>query len=137
MNSGFSTVTNCTVKESTSRISKIQLQNEIMHRTSTHLVYPRFKNNSNMKLTIIHQLPSPQEIFNEIMFCRESAMATATKLGLITKGNAQRLKIECKINTYIPKFNCISKRMKSLTIVDNKNARSTKYSTEILFWKIS
>lgn len=118
MTSAFSTITNCTVKESTSRISKIQFQNEIMHRTSTHFIYPRFKNNSHIKPKIIHELPSPQEILNEIIFCRKSAIATATKLGLISKGNAQRLNIECKINSYIPKLNCISKRMKSLTIFD-------------------
>lgn len=116
MTSAFSTVTNCTVNEAVSRISKIQLQNEIMHRTSAKFVYPRFKNNSNIDTKIIHELPSPQEILNEIIFCRTSALTVATKLGLTTKRNSQRMKIECKINPYKPKFNCISKRMKRLTI---------------------
>lgn len=40
--STYSTVTNCTIKEAMSRISKIQLQNDIIHGTSSHFVYPRF-----------------------------------------------------------------------------------------------
>lgn len=116
MTSAYSTVTNCTVKESVSRISKIQLQNEIMHRTSANFIYPRFKSKSLVESSIIHELPSPQEILNEIIFCRKSALVAATKFGLVTKANTQRLKIECKINPYTPKLNCVSKRMKSLSI---------------------
>lgn len=53
MSSTFSTVTNCTLNEAITRIGKIQLQYEIMHRTSTHFVYPRFKANSNIDAKII------------------------------------------------------------------------------------
>lgn len=36
----YSTVTNCTLKEACSRISKIQMQNEIIHMTSGDFTYP-------------------------------------------------------------------------------------------------
>lgn len=37
----YSTVTNCTIKEATSRLSRIQYQNHIMKMTEEQFVYPR------------------------------------------------------------------------------------------------
>lgn len=116
MTSAFSTITNCTVKEAISRVSKIQLQNEIMHKTSSVFVYPRMKKPTNAESKCIHPLPSPQEIYNEIVFCKKTAIVTATNLGLITKGNSRHKKLECKVNPHKPKVNNIAKQLKSLSI---------------------
>lgn len=60
----YSTVTNCTVKEATSRISNIQLQNHIMHLTSQNFEYPRFIKEPFAENNKI--LPSQDEISREI-----------------------------------------------------------------------
>lgn len=63
-------------------------------------------------------MPTPHDILNEIIFCRKQALVVAIKLGLITKRDSQRKKLECKSNPYKPKLSCVTKRMKSLTISD-------------------
>lgn len=83
LSTDYSTVTNCTVKEATSRVANIQFQNQIMHTTSNQFVYPRMKNVSTCEKNII--LPSASEIFKEVQFCQSLAIVTATKLGLIKK----------------------------------------------------
>lgn len=81
----YSTKTNCTVKEAESRISKIQLQNDIMHGTRSQIIYRRLgkKQIITSEETII--LPSETEIFSEIEKCQKDAIATAKTMGLITK----------------------------------------------------
>lgn len=85
MTTSLSVVTNCSAKETLSRISKIQLQNDITHITSQEYVYPRVKNSH---APIIHQLPNSYEILNEIELCKRTALKTATKFGLIRNGRA-------------------------------------------------
>lgn len=117
MSSTFSTVTNCTVKEAVSRDSKIQLQNQIIHKTSSLFVYPRLKKQAKSEPTTIHSLPSPHEIYNEIVLCKKVAIVTATKLGLITeRRNSRPKKIECKIKPFVPKIHNITKQLKYLSI---------------------
>lgn len=120
MTSAFSTVTNCTVKEAISRVGKIQLQNDIIHSTSPRFVYPRLERQSNADTKMIHRLPSPEEIINEIVFCEKNAIVTATKLGLITKENSRRRNTVCKINPYTAKVGCITKQMNSLCVNEKR-----------------
>lgn len=97
----YSTVTNCTVKEATKRISNIQFQNQIMHITSNQFVYPRMK-----KVSISEQnmeLPSASDILKEVQFCQSLALAKAKKLGLIKKKNNKHQTYACKIKPYVPK----------------------------------
>lgn len=98
--STFSTVTNCTVKEAISRISKIQLQNDIIHGTSPYFVYPRLgskpTSNTDQKKTIV--LPSRAEIITEIQKCQRDAIAKAKLLGLIP--NKRNTEFSCKVPPY-------------------------------------
>ena len=108
MTSTYSVVTNCSVKECLSRVSKIQLQNDITHITSQEYVYPRVKKTYK---PILHQLPTPEEIMNEIELCKRTALTTAVKLGLTKNRNANFI---CKINPYTPNDgNKIKTKMKS------------------------
>lgn len=100
----YSTVTNCTVKEATSRISKIQLLNEITHNTTSHFVYPRYIKNRDTETRNNFELPTAKEIFHEITKCEIDAIATAKKFKLITIAENKK-KYVCKINPFKPKIN--------------------------------
>lgn len=121
MSSTYSTVTNCTVKEANSRISKIQLQNEIMHVTSSDFVYPRLVKKIENKQTV-HSLPSAEEIYNEIVFCEKLAITTATKLGLIRKGTDTQNKFVCRINMHSISNNRIVRKKHRSPTNDDKNS---------------
>lgn len=86
--STYSTKTNCTVKEAESRISNIQLQNDIMHGTRSHLIYPRLQKKQNEKPNFSNVIPTETEIFNVIEKCKEDAIAMAKSLGLVTKNHS-------------------------------------------------
>lgn len=94
----YSTVTNCTMKEATSRISNIQFQNHIMQSTASEFVYPR------LKQMLVEQnnetLPSSDEIRKEIEFCRSLAISTATKIGLIKPNETKQQSYGCKIKPF-------------------------------------
>lgn len=131
-----STVTNCTPKEANSRISKIQLQNEIVHATSNEFVYPRLEKKC-VETNAISWLPSAEQIYNEIVFCEKNAVATATKLGLIKKGMVTKDKFVCKINTHITSTGKIMKKnryvplnskQESYTLPDLKNIQLKDYT---------
>lgn len=115
MTSTYSVVTNCSAKEILSRISKIQLQNDITHITSHEYVYPRVKNTYD---PIKHQLPTSEEIMNEIELCKRTALNTATKFGL-TK--AKHVNFMCKINPYTLNANS---KMRSRTKIHNIKTKS-------------
>lgn len=133
----YSTVTNCTVKEATSRVANIQFQNQIMHTTSNQFVYPRMKKVSTCEKNII--LPSASEIFKEVQFCQSLAIVTATKLGLIKKNNKHQT-YACNIKPYVPK---VMKKSKSandddvepdpiqLEAIDFKNIKLKNYEGKI------
>lgn len=97
----YSTKTNCTVKEAMSRISKIQLQNDVIHKTSPNFVYPRFGKQQNSNHTVPDDLPTKEEIIAEIQKCQRDAIAKAKSLGLIPRRN-HRFKdgIPCKLLPY-------------------------------------
>lgn len=94
----YSTVTNCTVKEATSRISKIHFQNQITQITSGDFVYPRLeKKTVELNKT---KLPTDDEIRNELQFCSSLAIRTAVELGLIKANNQENTNYPCKVNPY-------------------------------------
>lgn len=99
--STYSTVTNCTVKEAILRISKIQLQNDIMHGTSSHFTYPRLnkqqKSNNSFPYENI-DLPSKVEIVAEIQNCQRDAIAKAKDMGLIQ--SKKNIKFSCQVPEY-------------------------------------
>lgn len=99
--STYSTVANCSLKEAESRISKIQQQNDIVHETSSHFVYPRLaklqtKASDTPNGTV--ELANKIEILNEIEACERDAVATARELGLI--GKQKRTTYTCKVPLY-------------------------------------
>ncbi|XP_055308274.1 uncharacterized protein LOC129572356 [Sitodiplosis mosellana] len=98
LSSTYSTVVNCTLKEAAARISKIQLQNDIMHGTSEHFVFPRLKKKSEFVEYNHFDLPSKDEIYSEIENCQKDAIKTAKEFGLIGKRSAKTF--ECKINPH-------------------------------------
>lgn len=96
--STYSTKTNCTVKEALSRISKIQLQNDIIHGTSSNFTYPRLNKEQNSTDTVPDKnidLPSRVEIVAEIQNCQRDALAKAKSLGLIP--NNRYTGFSCKV----------------------------------------
>lgn len=101
--STYSTVANCSVKEALSRISKIQLQNEIMHTTSPQFIYPRLKKKTNFDNKVSLDLPTKEEIIELIEHCQRDALAKAKDFGLVGKPFPKVL--ICKINPYISKDN--------------------------------
>lgn len=122
--STYSTVANCTVKEAESRISKIQLQNDIVHETSSLFHYPRLAkleaqtvNKSNEKNT----LPTNVEIWKEIEQCKRNAIATAFKFGLISN-RSEQISFTCKVPPY--DSNASKQKLNGKKISGNANATS-------------
>lgn len=74
----YSTVANCSVKESVSRVSKIQLQSEIIHRNAAHFDFPKAKKYEHKN---VHDLPANSELINVIEKCKRDAIIAAKRLG--------------------------------------------------------
>lgn len=91
----YSTVINCSLKESISRVSKIHLQNQITQGTSSVFVYPRAKKSTNGPIQ--HELPTKKEIFDEIEQCQKIANLTAIKFGLVAKSKEKLSVYPCQI----------------------------------------
>lgn len=112
LSSTYSTVINCTFKEAASRLSKIQLQNEIMHNISENYVYPRLKTQSEKPQCNRSDLPTIEEIIAEMKNCQNDAIATSRKFNLIDKRCAKN--IECRIKRAAT-LNQLNKPQKILT----------------------
>lgn len=134
--STYSTVTNCTVKEALSRISKIQLQNEIMHLTSPNFIYPKLaKQNKESK---DYQLPTETEINDVIAQCKQDAVNMAIKFNLISPASTQQIirrSTSCQMKQYVPKTVIKTKLVqaiptKTLTISDFKNIALKNYARQ-------
>lgn len=97
--STFSTVINCTVKEAASRISKIQLQNEIMNGLSNNFVFPGLMKSPENENHGQVDLPSKLEIIAEIEKCQQDAVQTAKQFGLITRKPAKNYACKLELNT--------------------------------------
>lgn len=95
--STYSTVANCTVKESESRISKIQLQNDIINGTSSHFKYPRL-GRAEISSTNSNELPTKNKIIYVVLQCKRDAIDTAKKFGLIA--NRSKNTYVCQVLPY-------------------------------------
>lgn len=96
LSSSYSTVTNASVLEILQKISKIELQNEIVHSKSTSFNFPRIgkmsrsyypiidRNGENQYLNSI-PLPSRDEIFSEIELAKMEAIEYVESLGVSLK----------------------------------------------------
>lgn len=139
MSSVYSTVTNCSMKEATSRFSNIQYQNHIIKLTEKQFIYPRAKKTAVAKKNTT--LPSNDEIFREIEFCQTLAIRTARKLGLIKSNQRYDLNYACKINpfTSVPEtelkptksHNSMELKTIQLTTNDLKNIQLKNYSAKV------
>lgn len=98
--STFSTVVNCSVKEMLCRISKIQMQNDIMNNVSDRYKFPRLGSSSGA-LSTTQMLPTLFEIERQIQMCKSEALSDALSLGLIDKKHAENFDDTCKIGPYI------------------------------------
>lgn len=96
--STYSTVTNSSVKEALSRISKIQLQNEIMRTTSPEYVYPRLNKKTTFDNKNTPDLPTKEEIIELIKQCQRDAICKGKEFGLIAKRPLEDY--NCKIIAY-------------------------------------
>lgn len=112
MTSTYSTVTNCSLLEIINRISKIELQNEIMHirckrfnfprlglPNSTY--YPRMDRNGVDQTQVRAQLPSQEEIIKEIELAKLEAIEYTESLGM-------RVERARSYSCVIPKQKCSS-----------------------------
>lgn len=137
LTSTYSTVTNCTVKEALSRISKIQIQNDIIQSTSTNFTYPKLANQNKATVThATHRLPTEEEINIVIAQCKQDAIKTAIKFNLIsatsTAVTIQRA-TSCQVKAYTPKAEKITKYIPSLptktfSVSDFKNIALKNYA---------
>lgn len=99
--STYSTVANCSVKEILGRINKIQLQSDIATHNAENFIFPRVANASSNIPKL--ELPTTQEIYNQIERCKTEAIEHATKIGLVKKKKSQTENWSCKVVPYVPK----------------------------------
>lgn len=97
--STYSTVVNCSVKEFLSRISKIQLQNNIACNHGSNYQFPRLGNASRKAESPLN-LPTLDELFVQIENCKRDALHDAIQIGLITAKQAENFDFACKISPY-------------------------------------
>lgn len=99
--STYSTVANCSVKEIIGRIDKIQQQSDISVSLSDHFKFPRNRKEAS---AVCINLPTKENIAEEIEKCKNNAIEHAVRLGLITKKEAVNFDFECKIPAYVAKY---------------------------------
>lgn len=102
--STFSTVVNCTVNEIVHRISKIQMQSDIMQKISNNFKFPRLGTSSD-NANPPQVLPSAIEIQARIEKCKSNALQDAVHLGLLGKVQATKFDISCKLLPLNPRKN--------------------------------
>lgn len=125
----YSTVTNSTVKEALSRISKIQLQNEIMHLTSPKFTYPKFSKKNETINT--HPLPTKAEINDVISQCKQQAIDTAKNFNITTN---MKQATQCHVKPFTlkkevePKMIPARPNTKTLTVSDFRNIALKNYA---------
>lgn len=125
--STYSTVANCSVKEVLERISKIQLQSDIATLNAENFNFPRISNASNGTSNVKFEMPTAQEIYEQIEVCRTEAVEYAWQIGLIKNKNSTYADVACKIVPYVPKPTRKS---------DNKNQNSEHIVNEYLYEKL-
>lgn len=97
----YSTVTNCTIKEVSDRMKKIQLQNDIISTSCPNYIFPKLKRMKDKNDSKSIPLPSTREIYDEIERSRKSALSDAIKLGLITRADGGSFNFECQVKPYV------------------------------------
>lgn len=135
--STFSTVANCSVKEAVSRVSKIQLQSEIVHN------YPTLLDFHGGKVTekFVHELPTKSEIISVITQCKKDAIRTAKQLGFKINNDdglpcdlAPVDRVLCKTKKVKKSKMDVGKVMseytKRLTVSDLKNVNLINYAAK-------
>lgn len=122
--STYSTVACCSVNEILYRISKIQMQNEIVHINAKNFVYPRSSKKTDSNF--VHELPTKSEIFNIIALCKARAISTAKRFGFSIPNDSTL--ISCNITA-----KCLNKR----TIKTKKNAKKIINSFKKPLLKVS
>lgn len=100
MTSTFSTVTNCSIKEISHRINKIQMQSDIMSRNVSNFTFPHLnRSNSSVELKT-YDMPTLNDIYNRIEKSRKDAIRDAIILGLIKEHEKEVFDFACKIKPY-------------------------------------
>lgn len=100
LSSTYSTIANCSTKEALCRLSRIEIQNDIIHSRSSHFKFPRHqtKNKSHGE---IFPLPSLEEIVEAVDECAADAIEVAQILNLITENDLTDVELlSGKINPY-------------------------------------
>lgn len=115
ISSTFSTVTNCTIKEISQRISKIQLQSDIMSRFGSKFEFPRLNRLNKCEELKVYDLPELHEIYAQVEKSKQDATRDAIELGLIQKKNVNKFDFACKIIPYS------KKRQQRQTVNGNKS----------------
>lgn len=98
LTSTYSTIANCSTKEALSRLSKIEIQNDIIHSESSNFKFPRneVKNKTHEK---VFPLPSLKEIVEAVEECAADAIEIAQILNLVTEDDLLDEELfACKIN---------------------------------------
>lgn len=94
LTSVYSTVANCSTKEIIARINKIQLLNDITHKTE--ILFPRTKDKIEFPGYAHHKLPTKEEIFNKIVECKTKAIEFAMNIGMLSDED-DYLDLPCEI----------------------------------------
>lgn len=84
------------MKEILGRISKIQFQTEIIN--TTNYLYPRLIRSQSKNIPIVTELPSEQQIHDEIELAKCRAFREAQRIGLTKEKNINKVDFSCKIN---------------------------------------
>lgn len=105
--STFSTVVNFSSKDFVHRISKIQMQNDIMQTISKDFEFPRLGKSTKNQAYPPQSLPTIIEIISQIEKCKVSALQDGVRLQLLTNIHAQKFDDSCKILPLINRHNSI------------------------------
>lgn len=127
--STYSTKANCSVNEILYRISKIQLQNEIVHSNATNFVYPKATQKKDKN--VLHTLPTKFEIFNTVALCKTRAIKTAKQFGFKIPNDSSLVSctigVKClnkrpiKIKTNVKRINPFNKPIRKVSDLNNVN----------------
>lgn len=95
MSTVYFTVTNCTIRDLIKKINRIELQSEIA--ILSDLEFPRIKKTHDADFENTYELPTEEEIVDQIEQCQHEAIQYAEKIGMIrgsehtNKQNAETL----------------------------------------------
>lgn len=121
LSSTYSTVTNCSTKEALTRLSKIEIQNNIIN-SNPDFKFPRYQT-KNKKSAKTFSLPSLEEIIRVIEQCEVDAIELAKKMNLITENDLTDTELlSCSVNPYILPKNVEKEPMLNINIKPFKHS---------------